>query len=225
MPEGFVYILKKVEDPKQDVGHYYIRSSKFGLEDYSQKVQDEYRNTPREIMGYIKSPKYQELRETLIQLITKVFSIEQSEEGFIFKHEQIVELFSLFVSFMDNSEFVEIQAKETNQVIEQKPKRTTTRERFCFSMIDLKVGAKIKFKYNNIVVTVASDNTVSYQGKELKLSPMVEYLIPEQYKIKSGAYQGSKYFYYKDKTLDDWRKFLYDPKQTKRRGRKPKTAK
>ena len=72
-------------------------------------------------------------------------------------------------------------------------------------MIGLSAGTEIRFDPADIVVTVASDNTVLYQGHEYKLSPFVREFISLEKCNKSGAYQGTLYFSYDGKTLQEMR--------------------
>ena len=55
---------------------------------------------------------------------------------------------------------------------------------------------------------VASDDSVEYQDRIYKLSPFVGTFMPEERRNTSGAYQGSKYFSFNGKVLDDMRKEL-----------------
>ena len=73
-------------------------------------------------------------------------------------------------------------------------------------MVGIKIGEKITFIPTGIVVTVASDDTVEYDGRIYKLSPFVGTYMPANKRNTSNAYQGSKFFSYKGKILDDLRK-------------------
>ena len=57
-----------------------------------------------------------------------------------------------------------------------------------------------------IVVKVASDDSIEYEGRIYKLSPFVGTFMPEEQRNTSGAYQGAKYFSYNGKVLDEIRK-------------------
>ena len=52
---------------------------------------------------------------------------------------------------------------------------------------------------------VASDDSIEYDGRIYKLSPFVGTFLPEEKRTPSNAYQGSKYFSYNGKILDDLR--------------------
>ncbi len=49
---------------------------------------------------------------------------------------------------------------------------------------------------------------LEYEGRIYKLSPFVGTFMPEEKRNTSGAYQGSKYFSYKGKVLDDLRSII-----------------
>lgn len=70
----------------------------------------------------------------------------------------------------------------------------------------IKIGEKITFIPTGTVVTVASDDTVEYDGRIYKLSPFVGTFMPADRRNSSGAYQGAKFFSYNGKILDDLRK-------------------
>ena len=73
-------------------------------------------------------------------------------------------------------------------------------------MIGLNVGDTVVFDELNLSVTVASDDKVEYQGRLLSHSAFTREFLPENKQNSSGAYQGSKYFSYKGKTLNELRK-------------------
>lgn len=82
----------------------------------------------------------------------------------------------------------------------------TKRARFRFSMVDIPVGELVTFVPTGIQVKVASDNSVEYQGRLYKLSRFAHDFMPPDKRNTSGAYQGSKYFSFEGKILEDLRK-------------------
>ena len=82
----------------------------------------------------------------------------------------------------------------------------TKRARFRFSMVGIPVGELITFVPTGIQVKVASDNSVEYQGRLYKLSRFAHDFMPPDKRNTSGAYQGSKYFAFEGKILEDLRK-------------------
>lgn len=73
-------------------------------------------------------------------------------------------------------------------------------------MCEIKIGELITFIPTGLVVKVASDDSIEYDGRIYKLSPFVGTFMPEDKRNTSGAYQGAKYFSYKGRILDDIRK-------------------
>jgi hypothetical protein len=73
-------------------------------------------------------------------------------------------------------------------------------------MCGIKIGEFITFNPTGVVVKVASDDSIEYEGRIYKLSPFAGTFMPIEQRNSSGAYQGAKYFSYKGKILDDIRK-------------------
>lgn len=69
-----------------------------------------------------------------------------------------------------------------------------------------KLGEQVTFDPTDIVVKVASDDSIEYEGRIFKLSPFVGTFMPEEQRNASGAYKGAKYFSYNGKVLDEIRK-------------------
>ena len=72
-------------------------------------------------------------------------------------------------------------------------------------MVDIPIGSMLTFIPTGIKVKVASDDQIEYEGRIYKLSPFVGTFMPEDRRNASGAYQGSKYFSYEGKVLEDLR--------------------
>ena len=73
-------------------------------------------------------------------------------------------------------------------------------------MVGIKIGEWVTFDPTGIKVRVASDNTVEYDNRLYKLSPFVGTFLPDDRRTPSNAYQGSKYFSYNGKVLEDLRR-------------------
>jgi hypothetical protein len=73
-------------------------------------------------------------------------------------------------------------------------------------MCGIKIGEQVTFEPTGLVVKVASDDSIEYEGRIYKLSPFVGTFMPEDHRNASGAYQGAKYFSYNGKVLDEIRK-------------------
>lgn len=99
-----------------------------------------------------------------------------------------------------------LKPKKEKKKVSEKPKRKTPLPPFKFSMIGLKPGDKIVFDVLNLEVTVASDNTISHNGKEYKLTTFCKEFLPIEKQNKSNAYQGPDYFSYQGKKLAKIRK-------------------
>ena len=110
----------------------------------------------------------------------------------------------LFVRYKDNKPII----KEEHNPEPRPHKREVKRGRFKFSMVGIKIGDYIIFDPTGVSVKVASDDSVEYQDRIYKLSPFVGTFMPEERRNTSGAYQGSKYFSFNGKVLDDMRKEL-----------------
>lgn len=89
----------------------------------------------------------------------------------------------------------------------KKPKRSKVSEPPSkFSMIGRTVGDYVVFDSLGIEVSVASDNTISYKGKEYKLTTFCKEFLPEGKRNKSKTYRGPDYFSYQGKILTKLRK-------------------
>ena len=81
----------------------------------------------------------------------------------------------------------------------------TKRARFRFSMVGIPVGELVTFVPTGVQAKVASDNSVEYQGRLYKLSRFAHDFMPPDKRNTSGAYQGSRYFAFEGKILEDLR--------------------
>lgn len=87
----------------------------------------------------------------------------------------------------------------------ERPKRHRERPNFRFSMVGIKRGELVTFAPTGLRVRVVADNKVEYEGQQYKLSPFVGKFLPDHLRNPKNSYQGSKYFTYKGRTLDDLR--------------------
>ena len=83
----------------------------------------------------------------------------------------------------------------------EKTKRQRTRPNFRFSMVGIEPGEWITFTPTGLRVKVVTDNKVEYDGQQYKLSPFVVKFLPDDQRNRKNAYQGPKYFTYKDNGL------------------------
>ena len=108
---------------------------------------------------------------------------------------------------MEDAELIEYKKGDADSADDNSDEcHHARRGRFKFSMVGIKIGEKITFIPTGTVVTVASDDTVEYDGRIYKLSPFVGTFMPADRRNSSGAYQGAKFFSYNGKILDDLRK-------------------
>ena len=68
-------------------------------------------------------------------------------------------------------------------------------------MIGLKPGDSITFESTGVILKVASENTIEYNGEEYTLNRFVTTFLPDEKRIPAGTYQGPKFFTYKGKSL------------------------
>ncbi len=123
--------------------------------------------------------------------------------------QKALEIFQDIAQTIDDAEV--LLYHDNKPIVDSKPvtittKREVKRPRFKFSMCDIEIGELITFVPTGLVVKVASDDSIEYDGRIYKLSPFVRIFIPEDKRIHSDAYQGAKYFSYDGRILDDLRK-------------------
>ena len=144
--------------------------------------------------------KYEQKQRFLLvnkSLNISCFSLQiKTHETLIIKYLSI-EGAKLIEYKKENSDSVDVNSDECPHA---------RRGRFKFSMVGIKIGEKITFTPTGTVVTVASDDTVEYDGRIYKLSPFVGTFMPVDRRNTSNAYQGAKFFSYNGKILDDLRK-------------------
>ena len=109
---------------------------------------------------------------------------------------------AVVTEFANNQPKVLAPDEVQEETVESAPKRP----RFKFSMVGIKIGEWVTFDPTGIKVRVASDNTVEYDNRLYKLSPFVGTFLPAERRTPSNAYQGSKYFSYNGKVLEDLRR-------------------
>lgn len=169
---------------------------------------------PYEIYATIKTVKYNEL-ETLIHDINlfDLRVISPNREFFNTTPQKALETFkslkktfctdAIIICYKDKS--VITSSNETNMPI-MTPKQKVKRKRFKFSMVGIEIGETVTFWPTNTQVTVYRDDAIIYNGRIYKLSPFTREHMPKDMENDSKSYQGSKYFTYKGKVLDDLRK-------------------
>lgn len=206
---GYVYILT---NPSFKVDWVKIGKSARPVDIRSKELDNTAVPLPFEIFATIKTVKYNEVEKLVHKTIDRLtdLRIRQNREFFNVAPQMALEIFKDIALAINDAEIIEyennvpkegVKSGGDNKETEHKKKR----ERFRFSMVGIKIGETIVFDPTGLEVRVSSDNSVEYQDRIYKLSPFVGTFLPEDKRNISGAYQGTKYFSYKGKVLDNLR--------------------
>lgn len=206
--QGYVYILT---NPSFKEDWVKIGKSARPVDVRSKELDNTAVPLPFEIFATLKTCKYNEVEKLVHKTIDRLtdLRIRQNREFFNVSPQMALEIFRDIAMTIDDAEVVLYH--ENRPVIDSIPndvhaKREVKRSRFKFSMCDIKIGEFITFLPTGLVVKVASDDSIEYDGRIYKLSPFVGTFMPEDKRNISGAYQGAKYFSYEGRVLDDLRK-------------------
>lgn len=205
---GYVYILT---NPSFKEDWVKIGKSSRPVDVRSKELDNTAVPLPFEIFATMKTCKYNEVEKLVHKTIDRLtdLRIRQNREFFNVSPQMALEIFRDIAMTIDDAEVVLYH--ENKPIVDSNPlsvpqKREVKRSRFKFSMCDIKIGELITFIPTGLVVKVASDDSIEYDGRIYKLSPFVGTFMPEDKRNTSGAYQGAKYFSYKGRILDDIRK-------------------
>lgn len=204
---GWVYILT---NPSFREDWVKIGKSSRPVDIRSKELDNTAVPLPFEIFATLKTSKFEIVERKIHKAIDRLtdLRIRQNREFFNIKPDLAFEILSDEATLLDDAELVRykdnkpIRKDEEEKFIAQEIPR---RPRFKFSMINIPIGAKIVFIPTGIEVRVASDDQVEYEGRIYKLSPFVGTFMPDKNRNTSGAYQGSKYFSYNGRILDELR--------------------
>lgn len=204
---GYVYILI---NPSFREDWVKIGKSSRPVDIRSKELDNTAVPLPFEIYATIKTIKYDEVEKLVHKTIDRLtdLRIRQNREFFNIAPQIALDIFRDIAMTIDDAEVVLYENNKPileNELNELK-KREMKRSRFKFSMCGIKIGEYITFIPTGIVVKVATDDSVEYEGRIYKLSPFVGTFMPEDKRNTSGAYQGSKYFSYNGIVLDNLRK-------------------
>lgn len=206
--QGYVYILT---NPSFKEDWVKIGKSSRPVDVRSKELDNTAVPLPFEIFATMKTCKYNEVEKLVHKTIDRLtdLRIRQNREFFNVSPQMALEIFRDIAMTIDDAEVVLYH--ENKPIVDSNPlsvpqKREVKRSRFKFSMCDIKIGELITFVPTVLVVKVASDDSIEYDGRIYKLSPFVGTFMPEDKRNTSGAYQGAKYFSYKGRILDDIRK-------------------
>lgn len=206
--QGYVYILT---NPSFKEDWVKIGKSSRPVDVRSKELDNTAVPLPFEIFATMKTCKYNEVEKLVHKTIDRLtdLRIRQNREFFNVSPQMALEIFRDIAMTIDDAEVVLYH--ENKPIVDSNPlavpqKREVKRSRFKFSMCDIKIGELITFVPTGLVVKVASDDSIEYDGRIYKLSPFVGTFMPEDKRNTSGAYQGAKYFSYDGCILDDLRK-------------------
>ena len=204
---GYVYILT---NPSFREDWVKIGKSSRPVDIRSKELDNTAVPLPFEIFATMKTVKYNEVEKLVHKTIDRLtdLRIRQNREFFNVAPQVALDIFhdiamtvddAVVILYKDNKPVVENEGKEVH-------KREVKRSRFRFSMCGIEIGESITFNPTGIIVKVATDDSIEYEGRIYKLSPFVGTYMPEELRNTSGAYQGAKYFSYNGKVLENIRK-------------------
>ena len=206
--QGYVYILT---NPSFKEDWVKIGKSSRPVDVRSKELDNTAVPLPFEIFATMKTCKYNEVEKLVHKTIDRLtdLRIRQNREFFNVSPHMALEIFRDIAMTIDDAEVVLYHENkpivDSNPLLSVPQKREVKRSRFKFSMCDIKIGELITFVPTGLVVKVASDDSIEYDGRIYKLSPFVGTFMPEDKRNTSGAYQGAKYFSYDGCILDDLR--------------------
>ncbi len=204
--QGYVYILT---NPSFKEDWVKIGKSARPVDIRSKELDNTAVPLPFEIFATMKTCKYNEVEKLVHKTIDRLtdLRIRQNREFFNVAPQMALDIFRDIAKAIDDAEVVLYHENKpvTNELSIDTNKRDVKRSRFRFSMCGIKIGELITFIPTGLEVKVASDDAIEYEGRIYKLSPFVGTFMPEDKRNTSGAYQGSRYFSYKGKILEDLR--------------------
>ena len=207
-PQGYVYILT---NPSFKEDWVKIGKSSRPVDVRSKELDNTAVPLPFEIFATMKTVKFNKVEKLVHKTIDRLtdLRIRQNREFFNVAPQIALDIFNDIANTIDDAEvtlYRDNKPIEKHEDVKKEPKREMKRERFKFSMCNIKIGEMVKFEPTGVWVKVASDDTIEYQDRIYKLSPFVGTFMPEEKRNTSGAYQGAKFFSYNGKVLDDIRK-------------------
>lgn len=204
---GYVYILT---NPSFKEDWVKIGKSSRPVDVRSKELDNTAVPLPFEIFATMRTCKYNEVEKLVHKTIDRLtdLRIRQNREFFNVAPQMALDIFRDIAMTIDDAEVILYHENKpiTEKSVDTHTKREVKRSRFKFSMCEIKIGELITFIPTDLVVKVASDDSIEYDGRIYKLSPFVGTFMPEDKRNTSGAYQGAKYFSYKGRILDDIRK-------------------
>jgi hypothetical protein len=204
--QGYVYILT---NPSFKEDWVKIGKSSRPVDVRSKELDNTAVPLPFEIFATMKTCKYNEVEKLVHKTIDRLtdLRIRQNREFFNVAPQVALDIFRDIAGTIDDAEVVLYEDNQpvAAKYVEKKEKREIKRRRFKFSMVNIPIGSTLTFIPTGIEVKVASDDQIEYEGRIYKLSPFVGTFMPEDKRNTSGAYQGSKYFSFNGKVLEEMR--------------------
>ena len=205
--QGYVYILT---NPSFKEDWVKIGKSSRHVDVRSKELDNTAVPLPFEIFATMRTCKYNEVEKLVHKTIDRLtdLRIRQNREFFNVAPQMALDIFKDIATTIDDAEVILYHENKpiVEKTVDVHPKREVKRSRFKFSMCDIKIGELITFVPTGLIVKVASDDSIEYEGRIYKLSPFVGTFMPEDKRNTSGAYQGAKYFSYNGRILEDLRK-------------------
>lgn len=204
--QGYVYILT---NPSFKEDWVKIGKSSRPVDVRSKELDNTAVPLPFEIFATMKTSKYNEVEKLVHKTIDRLtdLRIRQNREFFNVAPQVALDIFRDIAGTIDDAEVVLYEDNQpvVEKDVDKKEKREIKRGRFKFSMVNIPIGSTLTFIPTGIEVKVASDDQIEYEGRIYKLSPFVGTFMPADRRNTSGAYQGSKYFSFNGKVLEDLR--------------------
>ncbi|MCQ2338560.1 MAG: GIY-YIG nuclease family protein [Paludibacteraceae bacterium] len=208
---GFVYILT---NPSFREDWVKIGKSSRPVDVRSKELDNTAVPLPFEIYATLQTEKYNEVERLVHKTIDRLtdLRIRQNREFFNIDPQTafdiLVDISTTLTDAVIMLKGEQYDISKRTLVNPQKEEKSQIPQRppFKFSMIGLNIGDEIVFEPTKIVVSIATDNKVSYKGRLYSLSAFTGTFLPEDQQNSSGAYQGPKYFSYKGEILNDLRR-------------------
>lgn len=212
--KGYVYILT---NPSFREDWVKIGKSCRPVDIRSKELDNTAVPLPFEIYATLETAKYEKVEKLIHKTIDRLtdLRIRQNREFFNVHPAEALEILKDISSTLDDAVIDEVYNRKhgltrslahsdgVNDIERKSTKKS--KPNFKFSMIGLKAGDEVLFDPADIVVRVASDAEVEYQGRLWTLSAFTAEFMPEARRFPSNAYQGPKYFSYQGKTLTQLR--------------------
>jgi len=208
---GYVYILT---NPSFREDWVKIGKSSRPVDIRSKELDNTAVPLPFDIYATLKTCKYEQVEKLVHKTIDRLtdLRIRQNREFFNVQPQVALDILKDIAATIDDAvvedkssvQNIDSDSESDDSTIDNSPHKKA-RPRFKFSMVNIPIGANIVFTPSNLTVRVASDDQIEYQGRLYKLSPFVGTFMPNDKKNTSNAYQGSKYFTYQGKVLDNIR--------------------